>query len=198
MDKNQNEEIREMSEYAKLNNVPIMLDDGLEFLLQSIRENNVHSFLEIGTAIAKTSILVAGMDEDMKVVTIERNPQMIEQAKINIENSGLKNKILLIQGDALETEISGGPFDCVFIDAAKAQYRRFFLKYAPLLAPDGIIVSDNLNFHGLVDHPENTHNRNTKDLVRKIKAYREFLSGLEDYETIFTDRGDGVAITRRK
>ena len=89
-------------------------------------------------------------------------------------------------------------FDCIFIDAAKAQYTRFFTKYAPLLAKNGIIISDNMEFHGLVEHPELTHNRNTKALVRKIARYREFLQALVDYQTDFYSIGDGVAVTRKR
>lgn len=187
-----------MNEYAKENHVPVMKDGGVQLLIQSLIDNDCHSFLELGTAIARTTILVASLKEDMRVVTIERNPDMIAQAKQNIAESGLQERIQLIEGDALEVENPQGPFDCIFIDAAKAQYQRFFLKYSELLSPDGIIVSDNMNFHGLVQHPELTHNRNTKQLVRKIQKYHDFLSELQDYETEFYDLGDGVAITRRK
>ena len=188
----------EMKEYAQMNAVPVMMDEGSDLLIQKILEYDCHSFLELGTAIAKTSIRVASLFEDMRVVTIERNPEMIEQAKINIEKSGYQERICLIEGDALEVDNPEGEFDCIFIDAAKAQYIRFFEKYASLLSKDGIIVSDNMNFHGLVEHPENTHNRNTRQLVNKISKYHEFLKGLEDYETTFYQVGDGVALTRRK
>lgn len=186
-----------MKQYAYLNQVPIMQDEGLNFLLKNIKENKCTSFLEIGTAIAMTSIQVALLDKDMRVVTIERNPDMIYQAKQNILESECASQIQLIEGDALEVELPDGLFDCIFIDAAKAQYERFFEKYCPLLSSNGIIVSDNMNFHGLVDHPERTNNRNTKALVRKLRNYRDYLKTLEDYETEFYDIGDGVAITRR-
>lgn len=189
---------QEMKQFAHSNHVPIMQDEGVDLLIKKIKEYNCKSFLELGTAIARTAILVASLDPEMKVVTIERNPDMINQAKINIENSGLKDQITLIEGDALEVEVPKQKFDCIFIDAAKAQYTRFFQKYCPLLNSNGIIVSDNMYFHGLVEHPENTKNKNTKDLVRKIKKYHEFLNSLEGYETKLYPDGDGVAITRRK
>lgn len=74
----------------------------------------------------------------------------------------------------------------------------FFKKYSPLLNSNGIIVTDNMYFHGLVEHPENTNNKNTKDLVRKIRNYHEFLSSLDEFETTLYSKGDGVAVTRRK
>ncbi|MEY8257463.1 O-methyltransferase [Erysipelotrichaceae bacterium 66-17] len=187
-----------LKKYAKENHVPVMFDDGLEFLINEIKTNDVRSFLEIGTAIAKTSLAIASLDPHIKIVTIERDPEMIRQARMNIAASHKEKQITLIEGDANEVEIEQQLFDCIFIDAAKAQYQRFFAKYSPLLSQNGIIVSDNMNFHGMVDNPELTHNRNTKHLVRKIRAYREYLSTLEDWDTTFYDVGDGVAVTRRK
>lgn len=187
----------DLEQYAKEHQVPIMMDGGLKFLLEKLQEKQCLSFLELGTAIARTSIEVAKLDPRMKVVTIERNPDMIVQAKKNIEESGLSDQITLIEGDALEVDVDG-MFDCIFIDAAKAQYRRFFEKYCIHLNENGIIVSDNMNFYGLVEHPELSRNRNTRQLVRKIHDYHTYLAELSDYETAFYDYGDGVAITRRK
>lgn len=189
--------MNDLEQYAKEHQVPIMMDEGLHFLIEQMKENQCLSFLELGTAIARTSIEVAKLDPNIKVVTIERNPEMIEQAKKNILASGLSNQITLIEGDALEVEIEG-MFDCLFIDAAKAQYQRFFEKYCKHLNENGIIISDNMNFHGLVEHPERTHNRNTRQLVRKLHDYHTYLENLSEYETTFYDYGDGVALTRRK
>ena len=188
----------EMKEYAMDHAVPVMMDEGQEFLISKIKEHKCKSFLEIGTAIAKTSIMVASLDKDMRVVTIERNPDMIEQAKINIDKADCSDRIHLIEGDALEVENPQGPFDCIFIDAAKAQYIRFFEKYCPLLSDNGIIITDNMEFHGLVKHPENTKNRNTRQLVLKIQKYHDYLEKLADYQTEFYSIGDGIALTRRK
>ena len=188
----------EMKEYAMDHAVPVMMDEGQEFLISKIKEHKCKSFLEIGTAIAKTSIMVASLDKDMRVVTIERNPDMIEQAKINIDKADCSDRIQLIEGDALEVENPQGPFDCIFIDAAKAQYIRFFEKYCPLLSDNGIIITDNMEFHGLVKHPENTKNRNTRQLVLKIQKYHDYLEQLADYQTEFYSIGDGIALTRRK
>ena len=92
-----------------------------------------------------------------------------------------------------------GHFDLIFIDAAKSQYRRFFERYSPLLSENGIIVTDNMKFHGMVDHPEMTENRHTRGLIRRLREYRRFLEGLEDWTTEFLDdKGDGIAVSRRK
>ncbi len=188
---------QKLSQYAKDNHVPVMMEDGLAFLLDQVRQAKVKNFLEIGTAIGKTAIAVASLDPEIQVVTIERDPKMIEAAKINIAESGLASQITLIEGDANEA-LPDFLADCIFIDAAKAQYQRFFAKYSPILSRNGIILSDNMNFHGMVDHPERTNNRNTKHLLKKIRMYREFLKSLEDFETTFMDVGDGVEYGDRK
>ncbi|MCF0106716.1 MAG: O-methyltransferase [Holdemanella sp.] len=187
-----------MKEYAQQNQIPVMLDAGEDFLIKTIVENNCHSFLEIGTAIAKTSIAVSILFDDMHVVTIERNQDMINQAKINIANSAHPERITLIEGDALDVDLGNQMFDCIFIDAAKAQYIRFFEKYAKHLNENGIIITDNMLFHGFVENPELTHNRNTRQLVGKIRRYHDYLHSLEEYETELFHVGDGVSITRRK
>jgi predicted O-methyltransferase YrrM len=190
--------LEDINAYAKEHHVPVMMEDGLEYMLDLLKQYQVHSFLEIGTAIARTSLAVAQLDPKMKIVTIERDPNMIAQAKINIASSDHAKQITLIEGDALEVEIPNQKFDCIFIDAAKGQYQRFFVKYAPFLSENGIIISDNMFFHGLVEHPERTNNRNTKALVRKIAAYQQFLKEQEKYETQFLSVGDGIALTRKK
>lgn len=183
--------------YASENGVPVIQEEGFLFLKEKFLEYQCHSFLEIGTAIAQTAIQIALLDKNIRVVTIERDPKMIEQAKKNIQDFGLENQITLIEGDALEVDIEGS-FDCIFIDAAKAQYTRFFNKFSPMLTQDGIILTDNMNFHGLVEHPERTNNRNTKSLVRKIRAYHDFLTELTDFQVDFYNVGDGIALARRK
>lgn len=189
--------IETIKQYAYENNVPVIQEEGFEFLKEQILKNDCHSFLEIGTAIAHTAIQVAMLRKDMRVVTIERDPKMVAQARKNIQAFDLEDRIQLIEGDAREVEIQG-EFDCIFIDAAKAQYIRFFNKYSPLLRENGIILTDNMNFHGLVDHPERTNNRHTKQLVRKIKDYHQFLEQLPDFQVEFYDKGDGIALVRRK
>lgn len=189
---------QKLTRQARENGVPVVMDETLSLLLETMKENGYTSLLEIGTAIGRTAIEAARLSPQMRVVTIERNPDMAKAARKNIEEAGLKEQITLIEGDALETEIPDGSFDVIFIDAAKAQYGRFFQKYSSRLKANGIIISDNMNFHGLVAHPERTHNRNTRDLVRKIGQYRAFLAGLEDFETEMLETGDGIAVTRRK
>lgn len=188
----------ELTRYGIVHLVPILQADSMEYMESLLKSLRPRTFLEIGTAIGRTAIDAASLLPELKVVTIEKDPEMAAIARQNIRKADLEERIVLIEGDALETEIPDGSFDVIFIDAAKAQYGRFFQKYSSRLKANGIIISDNMNFHGLVAHPERTHNRNTRDLVRKIGQYRAFLAGLTDFETEMLETGDGIAVTRRK
>lgn len=189
--------IRELEEYAKINNVPIMMKDGIEFLTQYIKENNVKTILEIGSAIGYSAIKMALVDESIKVTTIERDTNRFNEAVKNIKEFNLENQIEIINADALEYE-DDKQYDLIFIDAAKAQYIKFFEKYKINLKQNGTIISDNLDFHGLVKNPELTTNRNTKQLVRKINTYIEFLKENKEFKTEFISLGDGIGISKRQ
>ena len=187
--------LEKIEEYAKNNNVPIMQKDGIEFLIDYIKKNNIKSILEIGTAIGYSAIKMALVDNDIKVTTIERDKNRYDVAIKNIEDFNLTDRIKIIYGDALEVEIND-KYDLIFIDAAKAQYIKFFEKFSENLKENGAIVSDNLSFHGLVDDDSKITNRNTKQLVKKIRKYIEYLKENKDYVTTFYTLGDGVAISR--
>ena len=85
----------------------------------------------------------------------------------------------------------------IFIDAAKGQYINFFEKYKSNLAPNGVFISDNLLFHGMVDDLTLTHNYSTIKLVKKIRKYIDFLKKNEEFETKFYEVGDGVSVSKR-
>jgi len=183
--------------YAMQNEVPIMQDEGSDFICDYIKNHNVKSVLEIGTAIGYSSIKFAQLSGDIKVTTIELDEERYKAAVKNVEEKGLSNRITLIHGDALTAEIPG-KFDLIFIDAAKAQYTKFFEKYKENLSESGVIISDNLSFHGMVEDLSLTHNYSTKKLVKKIRKYIDFLKTNEEFETEFFKKGDGISVSRRK
>lgn len=188
--------ILNIEENARLRNIPVMLDGGMEFILNYIKDNNVKTILEIGSAVGYSAIRFASISNDIKITTIERNVELYKEAVNNIKEFNLEDRINIICGDALETVIDG-KYDLIFIDAAKSQYIKFFEKYKVNLAPNGSIITDNLSFHGLVENPSLTKNRNTRQLVGKISKYIDFLKNNEEFKTEFYQVGDGVSVSKK-
>ena len=153
--------------------------------------------LEIGSAIGYSAICMAMVDPDIQVTTLERDPLRYQKATEYVARSACSKQITLVYGDALELDIQGS-YDMLFIDAAKAQYIKFFERYEPLLVPGGYVISDNLKFHGLVEHPETITSRNLRSLVRKIRSFVEYLKQRDDFDTTFYDFGDGVGISQKR
>lgn len=191
------EELEKIKEYAKINNVPIMQEEGLEFLTEFIKENKIEKVLEIGTAIAYSAIKIALVDPSIKVTTIERDKEKYLEALKNIKKLNLENQITIIFNDARNATIEE-KFDLIFIDAAKAQNKKLFLKFANNLKKDGYIITDNINFHGLVQKElDEIESKNLRGLIRKIKDYINFLKENEEFTTEFYEIGDGITISKR-
>ena len=189
--------LRVIEDYAHSNNIPIMMSDGIEFLTDYIKKNNIKNILEIGSAIGYSAIRMALVRDDVHVVTIERDILRYNEALKNINDFNLNDRIHIINADALDCEITG-KFDLIFIDAAKAQYIKFFEKYKYNLSYGGVIISDNLSFHGMVNNIDSITNRNTKQLVKKISNYIDFLKNNTEFDTEFISIGDGIGISKKR
>lgn len=192
---NKEQLIEEMKTYADENNVPIITDEGINYIKKYIEDNNVKSILEIGAAIGYSSIMMALTNDDIKITTVERDEKRYLEAVKNIKKFNLEDRITLLYKDAFDVNLTE-KFDLIFIDAAKAQNTRFFEKFEVNLEKNGTIITDNMNFHGLVEDPETIQSRNLRALVRKVRNYHEFLENNERYSTEFLDIGDGLAISK--
>ena len=192
-----NDKLLEMIEYAEANDVPIMQNEGIAFLVMLLNVKKPKRILEIGSAIGFSSSIMA-LNSNATIDTIERDIKMITECKKNHLELGLTDRINLIEGDALDTLdiVKENKYDFIFIDAAKAQYIKFFEMYSPLLAIDGIILSDNLYFHDLLFTEVN--NRDLRQLVRKVGKYNDFLLNHPDFETHIFKIGDGVGVSTKK
>ena len=192
---------KELELSAISRNIPIMQREGLEFMINVFKENNCHCCLEIGSAIGYSAIMLVSNIENFKVETIELNDDRYVEALKNIKNNNLKDQIIIHHDDALQFNTSNlvlNDYDCLFIDAAKAQYQKFFEKYMPLICDDGICIVDNLDFHGMIFDIDNIKNRNTKQLVKKIKRFKDWIFDNEQYEVTYHHIGDGICVIRKR
>ena len=189
--------IDQIKKYADENDVPIMSDSGIRFLINYIKENKIKDILEIGTAIGYSAIMMATISDDIHITTIERDEKRYLEAIKNVKKMNLEDRIHLIYKDAFDVKLVD-KFDLIFIDAAKAQNTRFFEKFEYNLNSNGTIITDNMNFHGLVLKDEHEiESRNLRQLVRKIKDFKVFLENNNKYRTSFIEVGDGIAVSRK-
>ena len=189
-----------MEQYAKENAVPIMELSGIESMLQLLRIQKPRVILEIGTAIGYSALRMAYALPECKIMTIERDVSRYELAEKFFLQAEKTSQIVLIKGDALEVEAAVkayAPFDTIFIDAAKGQYQKFFEIYSRYLTEDGVIITDNVLFKGLV-YADEIDNKRKKNLVKKIKNFNEWLMKHPDYDTVILPVGDGVAISKKR
>ena len=189
--------MRELEEYAKINNIPIMQKDGILYLINYIKENNIKNILEIGSAIGYSSIMMASINSDIRITTIERDKDRYDLAVSNIKKYNLDKQINIIYGDAVDTDITG-MYDLIFIDAAKGKNIFFFEKYKNNLVKGGTIITDNLSFHGLVEDSDLVKTKNQRGIVNKIKDFISFLDNNEEFATEYIPVGDKIAISKRR
>lgn len=189
--------MKELEEYAKINNIPIMQKDGILYLINYIKENNIKNILEIGSAIGYSSIMMASINSDIRITTIERDKDRYDLAVFNIKKYNLDKQINIIYGDAVDTDITG-MYDLIFIDAAKGKNVFFFEKYKNNLVKRGTIITDNLSFHGLVEDSDLVKTKNQRGIVNKIKDFISFLDNNEGFATEYISVGDKIAISKRR
>ena len=191
-------DINALKEYATINNIPIMQDEGIDFLTTFIMKKQIKNILEVGTAIGYSAIMMAKTSNYIHVTTIERDETRYMEALKNIKKFNLEDRITLIFNDALNVNLEED-FDLIFIDAAKGKNKDFFEHFEKNLAINGYIITDNMYFHGYVEmNEEEIPSKNIQGIVRKIKDYTYFLENHMLYKTTIYKVGDGVAVTERR
>ena len=192
-----NNKIEQIKQKALDNYIPIIMDDTLLEIEKRMKDIKPKKILEIGTAVGYSAICFAlFLDENGKIDTIERDEERANEAKENIKQMNLEDKINIMVGDAVEIlPTINEKYDMIFIDAAKGKYP-FFLKEAlRLLATNGIIFADNILYKGYVMSDYNKHKQRTA--VRNLREYIAEVTQNPDLETQILEVGDGLAITKR-
>lgn len=191
--------LRDLEVYALENNVPIVHKEVSELLKVLLKVQKPKRILEVGCAIGYSSILFAStLGDDVEIITVERNEKMIEKAKENIKLSGLENNITILEGDAEEKlkEVDG-EFDMIFLDAAKGQYQLFYDMVIDKLKVDGLLISDNILYKGMVAHDDFVIRRK-KTIVKRMRNYLDYICTCNYLDTSLIPIGDGVAISYKK
>ncbi len=178
--------------------VPIIKDDGLLFVLETIKKTNAKKILELGTAVGYSSMCMAKLDEDIHIDTIERNEDMYNQAIKNIKDEGL-DKQISVYFTPIEEFKTDQIYDLIFVDAAKAQYGKYTNQFYDNLKNGGVYVYDNMIFHGLIYKIEEIESRNLRSMLKKIVNFRDSMANDCRFDIIKHDEiGDGILIATKK
>lgn len=192
------DELLKIKEYALERHIPIIMDDTLEVIDKYLTEKRPEKILEIGAAVGYSAMCFSEYLKDGgKIDTIERDEERIAEAKENIKNVGVEEKINIYEGDAVEIlPTMNDKYDVVFIDAAKGKYP-FFLEHAlRMLKDDGIIFADNILYKGYVMSDYNKHKQRTA--VTHLRQYIKEITENPGLETEILEVGDGLAITKKR
>ena len=190
--------IEDIKQRAIENKVPIIKDDGLAFILDLIRRYKINDILELGTAVGYSSMQMASLDSDIHIDTIEKNIEMYDQAVNNIKANNLEKQINVFNMP-IEDFKTDKMYDLIFVDAAKAQYGKYLEMFIDNLKQDGIMLFDNMIFHGLIYDVENIESKNLRNLVKKIKIFRENVQNDNRFDIMLCDNiGDGLLLLSRR
>lgn len=151
--------------------IPIIMDDTLKVIEEYMKELEPKQILEIGTAVGYSAICFSKfLGPEGKIDTIERDEERVKQAKQNIKNLNLEEKIKIYEGDAVEILPNlNKKYDMIFIDAAKGKYPFFLKESLRMLNKNGIIFADNILYKGYVMSDYNKHKQRTA--VRNLREY---------------------------
>ena len=200
MDTENSEILETIEQEALASDVPIIRREMQSFLEVLLLMKKPMRVLEVGTAVGFSALLMSDyLPEGGHITTIENYPPRIERAKANIALAGMEDKITLIAGDAAEVlkELSGS-WDFIFMDAAKGQYIHFMPEVMRLLAPGGILVSDNVLQDGDIFESRYGIKRRNHTIHNRMREYLYALTHDEAIDTVILETGDGMAISVKK
>jgi predicted O-methyltransferase YrrM len=188
--------LMQMQAYAAETNIPIINHAGAELLCATVKKHKPVHVLEIGTAIGYSALLMAvHMPPCGCITTIELNPVRAQLAQGYLKQAGLSGRVNILVGDGGEIlrQIEDH-FDMVFIDAAKGQYLDYLFTIMDKLLPNGVILADNVLFRGWVNG-ELKPPRRFRTIIKRLRAYLDFVVHDPRFSTTVHNVGDGIAIS---
>lgn len=188
--------IEKIREQAKLLSVPVMRVKTAERLAMTVSAANPKCVLEIGTALGVSALTVL-TNSNAKLVTIEKNIDLLEKAKKNIKNAGFLDRTEFILGDCLEAvRLMDGAFDFAVLDGPKSHYLELTKLIIKLMPGGGTIFADDIGYHGMINSGYDGHKHRT--IVKNMESFIDYITNSEQLETKFFDIEDGIAVIKVK
>ncbi|HSK81442.1 MAG TPA: O-methyltransferase [Thermoanaerobaculia bacterium] len=188
--------LREMEEKASRENIPISDPEVGRTLSILARATGARLILEVGTAIGYGTICLARGAAEARVITIDKDPERLATARGFLERAGVADRVELIEGVALEVlHRLEGPWDLVYIDAVKTEYRRYLDLLLPKLRVGGLLICDNLLWGGLVADPPEDEPED--DETRALRAFNGYLMMHPQLQSVVLPVGDGLGVATK-
>lgn len=192
--------IEAIEQEALRDRVPIIRKEMQSFLKVLLMIKRPMRILEVGAAVGFSSILMSEyMPEGGHITTIENYDKRIPIARANFKRAGKEEQIDWIEGDALEV-MHGleGPYDLIFVDAAKGQYIHYLPEVMRLLGTDGVLVSDNVLQEGDIIESRFAVERRNRTIHSRMREYLYELKHHDQLQTSIIPLGDGVALSVKR
>ena len=193
-------ELDELEKYSIETNVPIIRKEMQSLIKFLLAIKSPKSVLEVGTAIGFSAVLMAeNLPKDSAITTIEKYEKRIPIAKENFVKFGVFDRVTLLEGDATDIlKELRGPYDFIFMDAAKGQYINFLPDILRLLSKDGILLTDNVMQEGDILESKYVVERRNRTIYKRMREYLYELTHNDMLTTVILPIGDGVTISTRK
>ncbi|MBR3401312.1 MAG: O-methyltransferase [Parasporobacterium sp.] len=182
--------------YAEEKNVPVIrreMEPFMRVLLQTVRPGRI---LEIGTGIGYSALFMDSCLEHPEIVTIENYEPRLQEAEKILEGH---TNIKLVKEDAANAlkELEG-PFDFIFLDAAKAQYMAMLSDIRRLLPKGGILLADNVLQDGELIRSRYLTPRRQRTIHERMREFIWEMKHSPDFETSLVTLGDGIILSIKK
>ncbi len=189
-----------IEEEALVSRVPVIRRETASLLKTLVALKRPRQILEVGTAVGYSALLMSRvMPEDCHITTIEKYEKRIPAAKENFKRAGKEQCITLLEGDAEEIlRTLSGPYDFIFMDAAKGQYLHWLPLLLKLLPPGGVLVSDNVLQDGDIIESRYAVERRNRTIHARMREYLYTLTHMEEFETSIVPIGDGVTVSVKR
>lgn len=200
LESDQGELLERIAVEARKKSIPIIKKETGALLKTLVAARQPGAILEVGTAVGYSALLMAQvMPAGCRITTIEKYRPRIEAARANFKEAAMDGRITLLEGDAQELlgEISG-PYDFIFMDAAKGQYIHWLKDILRLMPEGGMLLSDNVLQEGTIAESRYAVERRDRTIHARMREYLYAIKHMEELETAVVPIGDGVAVSVRK
>ena len=190
--------LKELEEFARRENIPIIPHETVAFFRLFLQTMQPKSILEIGTAIGFSALLMAEQVPDAKIMTIDRNEEMIGFAKENFARFDQRKQITLLEGDAVDLlEHIEQRFDLIFMDSAKSKYIVFLPEVLKRLEVGGVVILDDIFQGGDVARDITDVRRGQRTIYRSLQRLFDATLDHPGLTASLIPLGDGILMIRK-